>query len=120
MRFIACVLCFAFANAAAETQTFHGWLSDEGCARGRAKGKVFTATNPDCARQCVAKGARIVFIDPNAHAVFDISNQDAARENIGDEVAVTGSLTGSVTLHIDSLKLVARGVSKCSRPPLKR
>jgi predicted transcriptional regulator len=42
--------------------------------------------------------------------------QDAARENIGDEVEVVGAVDSQAkVLHITSLKLVSRGVAECER-----
>jgi hypothetical protein len=59
-----------------------------------------------------------VFIDPNARQVLDISNQDAARDNIGDEVAITGVVdSDKAVVHINSLKLISRGVAMCTRRP---
>ena len=103
-------------HAATETKTLRGWLSDEACARARAAGGVYTGTNPECAKRCVAEGKRIVFIDPNSKVVMDIANQDAARGNIGDEVEVMASVdSGTRVLHINSLKLIALGVAECER-----
>jgi hypothetical protein len=45
-------------------EVVRGWLSDEGCARGRAESGVFTATNGECAKRCVSEGKKIVLIDP--------------------------------------------------------
>lgn len=104
-------------QAGAETKTFRGWISDQGCARSRATAGIYTGTNPECAKRCVADGKRIVFIDPNARQVLEISNQDAARDNIGDEVAIISVVDpGEAVVHINSLKLISRGVAMCARP----
>jgi len=117
VRLTICFLALALTQAATQPKTLRGWLSDEACARGRAATGTYTGTNPECAKRCVAEGKKIVFIDPNARAVFDISNQDKVRNNIGDEVAVIGSVEpGKKVLHIDSLKLISRGVAMCARP----
>lgn len=116
MKLIVCFVALALAQAATTT-TRHGWLSDEECARGRASSGVYTGTNPECAKRCVAEGKKIVFIDPAARQVFGIVNQDAARDNIGDQVSIAASLDPQTNLlHIDSLKLISRGVASCSRP----
>jgi hypothetical protein len=117
VKLIICLLGLTLTQAATETKTLRGWLSDEACARGRARGGVYSGTNPECAKKCVAAGKKIVFVDPNARVVLDISNQDAAQDHIGDEVAVTGLVeAGTNVLHINSLQLVARGVAMCGRP----
>ena len=112
-------VCFSMTAVGAETQSakIRGWLSDEQCARGRASGGVYTGTNPDCAKQCVAKGAKIVLIMPDQERVLDIANQAAAKSHIGDYVEVTGDVDQETkTLRIDSLKMLAEGRAKCDLP----
>jgi hypothetical protein len=121
MKLTVILLACALAQAATEAKTLHGWLSAEACARARASGGVFTGTNPECAKRCVEEGKKIVFIDPDSRRVLDISNQDAACGSIGDEVEVAGSVdSGTKVLHIDSLKLISRGVAECERPKSKK
>jgi hypothetical protein len=118
---ILVIIGLTLAQAATETKTLRGWLSDEACARGRANAGLYTGTNPECAKRCVAQGKRIVLIDPDARIVLDISNQDAVRSNIGDEVAITGAVDlGKDVVHIDSLKLISRGVAMCERPKISK
>jgi len=116
-RIIIFLVGVTLTQAGTETRTLRGWLSDEGCARGRATAGVYTGTNPECAKRCVAEGKKIVFIDPNARRVLDISNQDAARDNIGDEVAIIGVVDpGKAVVDINSLRLISQGVAMCTRP----
>lgn len=101
---------------AAQADTWRGWLSDEQCARSRANGGIYTATNPGCARKCVADGANIVLIDGEQKAILQIGNQASARQNVGDYVEIQGSLDpGRNLLHIDSLRLISKGAAKCDR-----
>ncbi len=96
-----------------------GWLSDAGCARGREESDTFTATNPECARQCVAQGKKIVLIDPERKMIFEIVNQRPAKNNIGDYVRIAGQMDWPArTLRIASLKILARGTAGCDRPKL--
>lgn len=102
-----------------EDGTIRGWLSDESCARGRASSGTFTATNPECAKECVARGKKIVLIDPDRKMIFDISNPSLARNNIGDYVEISGHTdTQTKTIHIASLKMLSVGVASCARPKL--
>ena len=65
----------------------------------------------------VAQGKKIVLIDPAAKEILNIVNQDAARENIGDYVEVTGALDPQTkTLQIDSLKMLSKGKAMCALP----
>ncbi|MGA2347844.1 MAG: hypothetical protein ABSF93_17675 [Candidatus Sulfotelmatobacter sp.] len=96
-----------------------GWLSDEGCARGRAQSGTFTATNPDCAKECVAKGKKIVLIDPERKMIFVIVNQDLAKKNVGDYVEIAGHMDlQAKTVRVDSLKMLEPGTATCDRPTL--
>ena len=113
---LACGLAlFAQDNT---TQTpMRGWLSDENCARGRANGGVYTGTNPDCAKQCVAKGAKIVLIVPDQKQIFFVSNPEQVTNDIGDYVEVTGVLDAKAkTIRVASLKMITRGSASCARP----
>lgn len=107
---------FTLTLAGTETTTLRGWISHKACVRGRATAGLYTGTNPECAKRCVGEGKNIVFIDPNARQVLDISNQDAARDNISDEVAITDVVDpDQAVVHINSLKLISRGVAMCTR-----
>ena len=97
-----------------------GWISDEGCARGRASGGVFTGTNPECAKKCIASGAKMVLIVPDQRMLLTVANPDAAKANIGDFVEITGSVEAKAEmLHIDSLKLLTKGAAMCGVPAKK-
>ena len=117
LAFGACVLA---QQAVPQSETaIRGWLSDEGCARGRAESGTFTATNPRCARECVAKGKKIVLIDPDRKMIFEIANQNLAKKNIGDYVEIAGQMDlQAKTVRIASLKMVTRGTASCERPKL--
>src|SRR5215472_17157091 len=98
----------------------HGWLSDEGCAGGRAHSGAYTGTNPDCAKKCVREGKRIVFVDPDRKRLLTIANPDAAMERVGDYVEVSGDLNDQAkTLRIDSLRLLEKGRAMCDVPKKK-
>ena len=106
--------------ASAGSTTIKGWISDESCARGRASSRVFTGTNPECAKKCIASGAKMVLIVPDQRMLLTIANPDPAKANVGDFVEITGSIEARTkTLHIDSLKLLTKGVAMCGLPAKK-
>jgi len=121
---LASVLAFALCGLAQQTAShpetaIRGWLSDEGCARGRAEGGTFTATNPQCAKDCVAKGKKIVLIDPDRKMIFEIANQSLAKKNVGDYVEIAGEMDlQAKTVRIASLRMLERGTASCDRPKL--
>jgi len=54
---------------------------------------------------------------PDEKKILQIANQDAARQNIGDEVEITGTIDpGNKALHIDSLKMLSPGKAICGLP----
>ena len=122
--FLASVLTFGVYGLAQQTThqpdtAIRGWLSDEGCARGRAESGTFTATNPRCAKECVAKGKKIVLIDPDRKMIFEIANQNLAKKNVGDYVEIAGRMDlQAKTIHIASLTMLTRGTASCDRPKL--
>jgi hypothetical protein len=121
---LALVLVLAVAGLAQQTARqseteIRGWLSDEGCARGRAESGTFTATNPQCAKECVAKGKKIVLIDAERKIIFEIANQSLAKKNIGDYVEIAGQMDlQAKTVRIATLKMLTRGNASCERPKL--
>jgi hypothetical protein len=121
---LALVLVLAVGGLAQQTARqseteIRGWLSDEGCARGRAESGTFTATNPQCAKECVAKGKKIVLIDPDRKMIFEIANQTLAKKNLGDYVEIAGQMDlEAKTVRIATLKMLTRGNASCERPKL--
>ena len=103
-----------------QPEVLRGWLSDEQCAKGRAQSGVFTGTNPDCAKQCVKSGKKIVFVDPERKRVLILANQDIGNNNIGDYVEIAGEVDAkTMTIHADSLKFLEKGAAMCGAKPKK-
>lgn len=120
------VLLLAFlpepqAQGNTQKTRLRGWLSDEGCAGGRASGGLYTGTNPDCAKKCVRDGKRIVLVDPEGKRLLVITNQDAAIVRVGDYVEISGDVDDQAkTLHVDSVKLLEKGRAMCGVPAKKK
>jgi hypothetical protein len=113
------VCSMAQQNASQPETIIRGWLSDAACAHGRAESGLFTATNPTCARECVAKGKKIVLVDPERKMIFEIANQNPAKKNIGDYVEIAGEMDlQAKTVRITSLKMLEKGTASCERPQL--
>jgi len=118
---IAGIVLAPCSRAGGAKSTVRGWLSDEGCAGGRARSGTYTGTNPDCAKKCVHDGKKIVLVDPDHKRLLTIANQDAAREQVGDYVEINGELDEQTrSLHIDSLKLLEKGRAMCDVPAKKK
>jgi hypothetical protein len=120
LSLIVCSSAAGQSSTSLGNKTLRGWLSDESCASARASSGKFTGTNPDCAKECVVKGRKIVLVDPEAKQVVKIENQDSARDYIGDYVEIKGTMsTQTKMLRIDSLRMLSAGVTECERPKLK-
>src|SRR5262252_6629955 len=97
------LLLLLTGTAFAADQTYVGWVSDSGCARARASAGTFTATNPDCARQCVKQGKSIVLISQEHKTVFAIDNPQILQAHLGDKVSVSASPAGQHSRHISKV-----------------
>ena len=118
---IALVFLMPALLSAGGKTVLRGWLSDEGCAGGRAKSGLYTGTNPDCAKKCVSEGKKIVFVDSDHKRLLSIANQDAAKERVGDYVEISGEVNEeSKTLRVDSLTLLEKGRAMCDVPAKKK
>jgi hypothetical protein len=114
------ILCAGSRSDSPQAELLRGWLSDEQCAMGRASSGTFTGTNPDCAKKCVSEGKKIVFIDPDRKRVLVLANQDAGKDYVGDSVEIAGEVDAKgLTLHVLSLKFLAKGASMCDAKPKK-
>jgi hypothetical protein len=124
-RFVlACLIVLSLGvlpELAGGKTVIRGWLSDEGCASGRANGGVYTGTNSDCAKKCVRNGKKIVLVDPEDKRLLVIANQDAAMERVGDYVEISGDIDDQAkTVRIDSMKLLEKGRAMCDVPTKKK
>jgi hypothetical protein len=92
-------------KAADSAMSWTGWISDSSCG---AKGA--NAGHKACAIDCVKnKGQSWVFVDDKSKKVIAIDNQNIvnADADLGTEVTVTGSMTQSGALHVDTITPVA-------------
>jgi hypothetical protein len=90
--------CFLLATAgAAVGESWTGWITDESCG---AKGA--NAGHKACATKCMGSGAKLVFYDGAGKKLYTIDRQDVAKENLGHEVVVTGTLEGDA-IKVESI-----------------
>lgn len=102
-------------NDAANVRT--GWFSDDRCAVPRVEHGSIGPTNRDCSRKCLREGARMVFIDEKAKAVFFVDNPDAARGQEGHYVQASGNLDPTAkTFRVESVKVLKEYVASCGVP----
>jgi hypothetical protein len=88
-------------KAADSSMSWTGWISDSSCG---AKGA--NAGHKACAIDCVKnKGQSWVFVDDASKKVLSIDNQSIVNSDadLGSEVTVTGTITASGALHVDTI-----------------
>lgn len=96
-----------------------GYVSDSSCALARATAGKYTATNPDCAKECVKEGRSIVLVSPEQKVVFRIENPASLKSQIGNKVELYGEATGPNRFHVDRVVFLEESNPECERPPLK-
>ncbi len=102
-KFAAILLAAAFLAAyspaddkAPKSQTLAGWVTDAKCA---------PKVGGDCAKKCIEKGEKAVFVTDSDKKVLQIDNQDAITAHAGHHVSVTGTVSGD-TLHVDKVAML--------------
>jgi hypothetical protein len=74
-----------------------GWITDEHCgAKGAQSG------HKSCALKCAEGGAKLVFYNPADEKVYHLSDQDVAKEHLGEKVKVVGTLEEG-TIKVESI-----------------
>src|SRR6516164_11648203 len=88
-------LCTLIAFAAPKDQSWSGWISDSKCG---VKGA--NASHEACAKKCIAAGEKPVLVADKDQKVLAIDNPDAVKDEVGQHVAVSGSMTSAGALHV--------------------
>lgn len=118
------LLLLAFCGslfAATTAVTLTGWFSDEGCAKGRVASGAISPTNPDCAKKCLDKGARAVFISEQGREMLIVAGYEKAGGDLGYHLEITGDLDPEAkTISVQTVKRIGdyQGPS-CARPRSK-
>jgi hypothetical protein len=112
-----CLISSAFPAAADDRRvTWTGWFSDEGCASGRAASGTFTATNPDCAKSCIQKGARAVFISEQAKRVLKVKGYAGVLDDLGWHLEIQANVNAAGDeIEITNVKRLDYTGAACSR-----
>lgn len=77
-----------------------GWITDEHCgAKGASEG------HKGCALKCAGDGGALVFYNPADEKIYKLSDQTAAKANVGHKVKVVGTVEGE-TITVESISEV--------------
>ncbi len=91
------LMAAGLALASPKHQTFVGAISDSMCGASH----MMPGSPKACTLKCVAGGSKFVLVDPKGK-VFQLSDQKAPRAFAGENVKVTGTLTGD-TIAVKSI-----------------
>ena len=75
------------AGEAKAESTWTGWITDANCGAKNAN-----ADGKACALACFKKGSRLVLYNAEEKKTYDLDQQEAASQNLGYEVKVTGTM----------------------------
>lgn len=99
MFVLGVVLILSLTASAASKGSWTGWITDEKCGA-----KDASEAKSGCAKACIGRGAKAVFVSDKDGAVLAVSNQDAVKEHAGEHVKVSGSVDeDSKTITVDKL-----------------
>lgn len=95
-----CALCFVSLSlwAAPKSESMTGWISDSKCG---VKGA--NASHEACAKKCIGAGEKPVLVNDTDQKVVAIDNPDAVKDDIGQHVTVSGSMSSDGTLHVSKV-----------------
>jgi len=104
LLFAALCLMLVCASALwAADDTVSGWVSDIKCG---AKGT--SEKHADCAKKCMAAGAKMALVTDSDKKVLTIENPDALAGHEGHHVSVKGAVSGdSIKVDQGSVKMIA-------------
>jgi hypothetical protein len=96
---VSLLLVSLIAWAAPKDQSYSGWISDSKCA---AKGA--NAAHAGCAKKCLEAGEKPVLVADGDQKVMAIDNPDAVKDQAGQHVKVSGTVSSSGALHVDKVE----------------
>jgi hypothetical protein len=91
------LLAMAALASAGTKGSWTGWITDASCGAKGAK-----AEHKACSLKCVAKGEKLVFYNSADKKLYSIDKQDLAKDNLGQEVTVTGEADGAA-IKVESI-----------------
>jgi hypothetical protein len=85
---------------AADKGEWTGWITDDHCgAKGAKEG------HEACARKCIDGGGKAVFYNTEDKKIYQLDNQDLAKEHAGHQVKVKGEVDGEA-IKVESIEMV--------------
>jgi len=103
------------AQSRPEAASRKGWFADERCSTERVKNGRTGPPGQACTRECIRKGAKVVFIDEQTGKLYRVDNPKPTRGIESDYVEVSGTLDARAkTVHVESVRVLEKYAAKCS------
>jgi hypothetical protein len=96
------------ASLLADQGSWNGWITDSSCGAKGAK-----AEHAKCAEKCLARGDKLVFYNSADKKLYQLDNQDLAKQHIGHEVTLKGEVNG------DAIKVASIAAAAKDEHPVK-
>lgn len=98
-----------FSFGAKGEKAYTGEIMDSTCAKmgNHDAGYKLTGTSTakDCTEACVKSGAKYVLYNVSTKTVYELDNQDKAKDLAGQKVKVEGTLNHATkTIHVDTIQ----------------
>lgn len=98
-----------FSFGAKAEKAYTGEIMDSTCAKmgNHDAGYKLTGTSTakDCTEACVKSGAKYVLYNASTKTVYELDNQDKAKDLAGQKVKVEGTLNHATkTIHVDTIQ----------------
>jgi len=117
MGFVALLFAVSLSVAAPKARNFTGEIMDSQCAATGSHASMLKMSglgdkDPNdpvakkmCTQKCVQMGGKYVLYDAAEKAVYQLDDQDKAKEFAGQKVKVTGTYDeASKTIHITTIE----------------
>ena len=98
-----------FSFGAKADKAYTGEIMDSTCAKmgNHDAGYKLTGTSTakDCTEACVKSGAKYVLYNASTKTVYELDNQEKAKDLAGQKVMVEGTLDHATkTIHVDTIQ----------------
>lgn len=111
-RYLTLTLLFVFSlisvglAAAADDKTISGEVMDAACAKAGSHDAMMkkegTKDAKDCTLTCAKMGSKLVLYDSSTKKIYQLDNQDKAKDFAGQHVTVKGDVKGK-TIKVEDI-----------------
>jgi hypothetical protein len=90
-------------EAAPKLMTLRGWVSDEKCGAKNASAK-----GAACAKGCIEKGEKVVFVNDKDKKVWNVKNPEDLKGHEGHHVKLSAHVYDDGSIHVMSVSMLGK------------